>query len=245
MALRRPESYEPIPLPADEVHVWNVPIPKQMAPGDERWTLLRRDEQEQAECFRVEDARHRFIAGRSALRRILGHYLGLLPQDVELDDDPYGKPRLAPSQHGIHLASEVRFNVAHSGELALVAVALGCEVGVDVERLRQVKHVEQLARRFLHPAEADSVMEADVPARANAFLRCWTRKEAVLKAIGAGIHFPLDRFHVLVNEQAAAWVELPAWKKFALTRCWLVPMEPSADYTAAVSCVGSERRVRA
>jgi 4'-phosphopantetheinyl transferase len=153
------------------------------APAD----TLSPSERERAARYRVEPARRSFVAARVALRRVLGERLGLAPADVPLADGDLGRPGVA--------GGRVSFNVSHSGAIGLIAVADGeRRVGVDVEQVRPDTDFPVLAERFFHPAEAAAIGD-----RRDAFFRCWTRKEAVVKALGLGLTHPLDGFVVDVD----------------------------------------------
>jgi 4'-phosphopantetheinyl transferase len=238
MQLTWPETAGPVVLAADEVHVWAVPLDEGPLPPDE--SMLSDDERRRAERFRRPELRRRFVAARSGLRMIIGRYLGTPPADVRLVLDPGGKPRLATPDGG---QSTLRFNLAHSGELALVAVAEGCDVGVDVERLRPVRRLDDIARRYFSTGEWDAIRAVEPPLRAAAFLRCWTGKEAVLKATGVGLGHPLETFDVSAASPSGGWIELPPRKTAGAVRCWLVPVAPCDTYVGAVACVESQRRV--
>ena len=121
---------------------------------------------------------------------LLGHYLAARPESIQFSTQGNNKPRLA----SIHSRADLRFNVSHSGSLALVAVTVGNEIGVDVEHLRDVSHVEQIAGRYFHTDEIAAIRSAEPTDRTATFLRCWTAKEAVLKALGIGITSSLDAF---------------------------------------------------
>lgn len=164
----RQESAAAPPLGANEVHVWRV-------------RLHGRDGARPAmaaTALRAHRAGERARA-RSALRRILARYTGLAADALRIEADALGKPRLA------HPGAPA-FNLSHTDGLALVAVAR-TPVGIDVERLRPLADAPGLAHRFLAPAEAAAVAARGAEARDAAFLRVWTRKEAVLKASGHGL----------------------------------------------------------
>jgi 4'-phosphopantetheinyl transferase len=141
--------------------------------------------------------------------------------------DPSGKPRLA--------ASELQFNVAHSGNLALVAVTRDCEIGVDLELLRPVDRSLEIATRNFHPHELAAIHATSENALHKTFLRCWTRKEAALKAIGTGLGYPLDAFDVLSQSSEEAAIELPSHGNHSARRCRLHDLRPSNEYCAAVA----------
>jgi 4'-phosphopantetheinyl transferase len=115
-----------------------------------------------------------------------------MPADqVELVQNPFGKPSL-PSQ-GIH------FNLSHSGDIVLIALAAGGELGVDVERIRHLENFEQISADFFSPKEVRELRRLPASRAQVAFYACWTRKEAILKAKGVGLSLALNRFDVPVD----------------------------------------------
>ncbi|MGE5645272.1 MAG: 4'-phosphopantetheinyl transferase family protein [Acidobacteriota bacterium] len=155
-----------------EVHIWRVALD---SAGD--LDVLDPRERERAARFRFESDRRRFIASHTQLRRILARYLNVGPAAVRIEIGKLGKPSVE---------GPVRFNMSHSGELALYAVALR-EVGVDVERIRTDLDVMGIASRFLPAPEALELGELEPGERTRAFFRLWTRREAWLKARGIGL----------------------------------------------------------
>jgi 4'-phosphopantetheinyl transferase len=233
-----PTAAVPADLPSDDAHVWAVTLKKQ-PPTSELSAILSSDECQRAERFRFDEPRRRFIQSRAALRTILGAYLVNEPAEIVFQYDANGKPRIEDAEN----TTGLRFNLAQSDELALVAVVRGCEVGVDVERLRAVSHMEQIARRYFHQAEADEILGSAPATRLGVFLSCWTAKEAVLKAIGTGLGNSLSAFQAPIANFDGDWVNLPAAAIPVPARCWLQQLSPCNDYVAAVAFVGCKRRV--
>jgi 4'-phosphopantetheinyl transferase len=201
---------------------------------------LSADERARADEFRFDGPRRRFVLSRSALRKLLGQYLGERPETIRFSIVPGGKPQLA----GESAATALRFNLSHSGDLALVVVARRADVGVDVEQVRAVSHLEQIAKRYFHADEVEEVLTAPAADRNLAFLRCWTAKEAVLKAMGMGISGRLDRFRVPISEHEPSWVDMRLVQASDVNRCWLQQLKPCAQYVAAMACLDVERRAR-
>jgi 4'-phosphopantetheinyl transferase len=114
------------------------------------------------------------------------------PDRVEFDNGPRGKPRLA----GDFAESDLRFNLSHCGNVALYAFSRGREIGVDVEAVQEMRDADAIAARFFSPRENQNYLALDPRDRPLGFFNCWTRKEAFIKAIGDGLHFPLDAFDV-------------------------------------------------
>jgi 4'-phosphopantetheinyl transferase len=164
------------------------------------WQLLSRDERERAGKFRYAEHRQHYIVARGSLRRLLAERLRIAPRAVEFVETKYGKPRLAP----VHGSADVEFNLSHSGILALYAFTSGRTVGVDVELIREVPDADDLAERFFSPTETASLSALPLDRRSLAFLACWTRKEAFIKALGLGFSCPLDAFDVTIDPDAPA-----------------------------------------
>jgi len=161
----------------DGVHIWRAALDEAGWPGPERLPVAER---ERAASFLLEDARRRWVAARWALRRVLERYLGEPAAGIELEVGARGKPRLRSG-------GDLAFNLSHSDGLALVAVAEGCEVGVDVETIAPDRDLTALAERALGPDDASAVRAAPPSQRPAAFYAAWTRHEARLKCLGWGM----------------------------------------------------------
>lgn len=171
-----------LPAPrAGEVHLWKAFLDVDSPMLSTLTGSLSPAERAHALRLRFSRDRTRFSTGRGWLRRLLSGYLDIDPTGIALGENTFGKPRLtAPSQHWL------RFNVSHSEGLAVFAVARGCEVGVDVEQVRDNLPVEAVARRFF--SWRDQQLLAALPSgdRVVAAFALWARKEAYLKGIGVG-----------------------------------------------------------
>jgi 4'-phosphopantetheinyl transferase len=233
-----PKVSGPAELGSDEAHVWAVPL-GHCACEDEAWAVLSADERLRAEQFRIVAPRRRFTAARAALRALLSRYLDTPAAEIALTEDSNRKPRLAPQSSSMPL----HFNLAHSDELSLVAMSHGCEVGVDVERLRSVSHWKEIARRYFHEAESRAILNSVREERAQMFLRCWTAKEAVLKALGVGLSGSLTSFAVPVDFHDGQCLLLPATCAAIPTSIWLQPLAPHRDYVGAIAVIGEKRRI--
>jgi 4'-phosphopantetheinyl transferase len=175
-----------------EVHVWSAPLDPPEEAVRLYGALLAPDERARAERFRFERDRRRFTVARGVLRSMLGRYLELDPRRVEFLYESHGKPALAGEAAGAGL----RFNVSHSGEMALYAVSGGRELGVDVEEVRSMEDGLDIAERFFSASEVAAFRALPAELRDDAFFNCWTRKEAFIKAVGEGLSFPLHVFDV-------------------------------------------------
>jgi 4'-phosphopantetheinyl transferase len=142
--------------------------------------LLSDDEQARAGRFVFDVHRNRFVACRAALRTLLAGRLGCSPRDVRFAYGPAGKPSLAGG-------AGLRFNVSHSDRFALLGLAEGAELGVDIERIRTLRDLDLVADRVFSAAERESLRGVASDRKAEAFFAGWTRKEAYIKARGEGI----------------------------------------------------------
>ncbi|HET8672337.1 MAG TPA: 4'-phosphopantetheinyl transferase superfamily protein [Thermoleophilaceae bacterium] len=170
---------------ATEAHVYFAPLDR---PVFGAATTLSDDERARAARFHFDRDRRRFIAGRALLRSLLGNYLETPPHKVAFRYDPNGKPRLT--------GGELSFNVSHSHSAAVFAFTSERGIGVDIERHPAPDDGDAVARHFFAAAEVTMLDSLPAAARSAAFLRCWTRKEAYIKARGDGLSLPLDSFEV-------------------------------------------------
>jgi 4'-phosphopantetheinyl transferase len=192
--------------------------------------LLSPDEKERAARYLPEAVRRRFTAARGQLRQVLGLALGQPPDSIRFAQNEYGKPLLA--------GGGLQFNVSHSQGFGLLALNPGSAVGVDVEAERDMTDLEGIARRFYASAEVQALFALPTGAQRGAFFSIWTRKEALIKATGKGLSFPLDGFAVPLG---------PAWGvPLAVDgRTWrLYAVDAAAGYAAALVVEGEGGAVR-
>jgi 4'-phosphopantetheinyl transferase len=201
-----------VALVDDEVHIWRLTLDP---PGE---TLARfeptlnDDELRRADRFRTETLRRRFVAGRGSLRVVLSAYLNCPAGEIRFAYGNHGKPRLMEEDAG-----SLRFNLAHTHELAVCAVTLGREIGVDVEQIRPLENAEKIIHRFFSAREQAEFLDFADSERLAAFYRGWSRKEAFLKATGTGLSTQLDSFDVTLGQVASLLrvgddpTEAPRW----------------------------------
>jgi 4'-phosphopantetheinyl transferase len=182
----------PLVLAGDEVQLWRVDLDA-VGVDESRWQeILSTDESARASRFHFVRDRQRFVASRALLRTILAAYLATDPKDVSFSYSMKEKPSLGTA----HAVSDITFNLSHSGGIALLAFTRGREIGVDVEQVRSDSDLEAIARRFFSRHEQKQLGDLVPEARIEAFFRCWTRKEAYIKATGDGLSLPLSQFDV-------------------------------------------------
>ena len=175
----------------DEIHIWTARLDGGAGDRLAESETLSPEELDRAERYRFGLDRRRFIVARSALRLLLGAYLGIEPASLRIDSGPRGKPELA-----LGVSSRLRFNTSRSEDLAVFAIGRDRELGVDVERVRTDMDFEPLLDRVLSVAEQGALDQLAPEARRRAFYRYWTRKEAYLKALGVGLAIALHELDV-------------------------------------------------
>jgi 4'-phosphopantetheinyl transferase len=224
-------------LAPGEVHVWAIALDPPPATAAALGRLLSPDEQARAARFRFDEHRRRYAVGRGALRTLLGAYLGERPERLVFGYGPRGKPELPA-------APELGFNLSNSEELALVGFLRGREIGVDVEYLKPMPDLAQIAERFFCAAETAKLLALPPEVHREAFFNCWTRKEAYLKAVGEGLAAPLDSFEVtLAPDEPARMLALRGDRTAA--ESWSYHhLRPAPDYLGAVAIEGGSWSVR-
>lgn len=185
----------PPELTGQAVHCWSVPLTCAESDLESLQTLLSSDERERADRYRFLLHRRRFIVRRAALRTILALYSGVPACKLSFQVDSYGKLAL----EALLVNNPLYFNLSHSDELAVVAVSRSGPLGVDIERIRPLSDFEAIATQYFSPAEQAALLHLPAEQRLLAFYRCWTSKEAFIKALGLGLQFELNRFNVSVS----------------------------------------------
>jgi 4'-phosphopantetheinyl transferase len=225
-----PEPPAPRLLPS-ETHVWEFSLKA----TDPDYLVLKgrlcENELNRASRFHREADSRRFVVARGFLRSVLGSYVSADPASLQFHYSERGKPRLdIPSQ-------DFRFSISHSGERALIAVSLGREVGVDIEKITPNTQCDKLAGRFFSSAEFEALMKIEQEDRIRSFFRYWSCKEAFLKAQGTGLSRSLSSFDVELGSRGARLAatrpdpsEAAAWS--------LLEIDSISGYAAAVVLEG-------
>ena len=227
-------------LPNDEVHLWLVDL-AQVGRAENRWRqMLSGDEQARADRYRFARDRQGFTATRGVLRTILAGYMGGDPKDLIFRYTDKDKPFLEPGPSG----RDVEFNVSHSGDVALLGFARKRKLGVDVEKVRVDFDPEEIASRFFSEQERSELAELSQAERFTGFFRCWTRKEAYIKAEGTGLSLALDQFDVSLrpNDRDALLATRP--DKDEASRWSLREVAAGDGYVGAVCVWGTGWRLK-
>lgn len=169
----------------DDVQLWFVsldPYAESMRLG----SLPRGDLQRAARMATERHAR-RFLACRHVLYRVLADALGRSPEDIVLTADAFGKLDF--------VGSTLQFNLSRSGGQALIGLSRGTAIGVDIEHIRNLNYIAEIVDRHFTSVERAEWSHVTAASRTHAFLECWTRKEACIKALGTGVSIPLSSVH--------------------------------------------------
>jgi 4'-phosphopantetheinyl transferase len=227
-------------LPADEIHVWRASLDQPVPRFQRLKQLLSPDESMRAEQFHFEQDRKRFIACHGILRTILGRYLNVDPNRLQFCNGKNGKPALA---HEFDNGS-IHFNLSHSNEIVLYGFARDQQMGVDIERIRNISEMDQITKRFFSKTENEILRNLPDNQKKEAFFNCWTRKEAFIKAIGEGLSYPLNKFVVsLVPGEPARLLRIEGDSK-AASRWFIQELNPAPGFAAAFAVEGRRRQLR-
>ncbi|MGH8183015.1 MAG: 4'-phosphopantetheinyl transferase family protein [Rhodanobacteraceae bacterium] len=189
--------------------------------------------------------------GRAPLLTMLAAYMGIPASQVVLDQNAKGKPRLqrvsARSGHAQRDEADgiLSFNWSHSGDYALIALARGGALGVDIERFGKKLRALEIAQRFFDPAEAVALAALDPAARDHAFIGLWCAKEAVLKAVGEGLSFGLARL-AFRRQDAADWELVRVDPALGDSVDWqFIGFDAAPGYRGALAWLGDMREIHA
>lgn len=214
------------------MQIWHLDLRLDRSTFHRACALL--DPHERARCDRLASStlRHRFAAAHAGLRRVLGHRLHCPPAQVLLARDPGGKPRLRPGP-----GRALHFSLSHAGDHALVAISAEHPVGVDLELLPPGQEVTADLAGQMSPQETQAIADLPENARGLAALRCWVRKEALLKASGHGLALAAAGLSVSCDESPRLLGSVIS--QYAPGHWQLAAQEHSGTWTGAVAWPGA------
>ena len=215
-----------------DVHVWRVRLDRVPPVSRE---VLSDEELECADRFLSPSHVARYMGCRSALRRILGAYVGVEPRSIAFAVTANGRPVL-PGEPG-----RITFSVTNTEDLALVALSRTRTIGIDVEKVRALDDLALVAKYFYTGEECRCLMELPVASRTHAFYRLWTQKEALFKARGVSTHKPLRRAAARATA-AVRGLERSA-EAFRAGHWLLVSFQAAPDYAATLAMPGTLREL--
>lgn len=225
---------EDLAILSDEVHVWRASLNQPTWWVEKLGRLLAPEELSRAERLRSDKERQGFMVARGLLRAILSRYLDVEPTRLRFAGDAYREPTLiSPTPPG-----GFSLSLSHAHELALIAISQRRRIGVGLGYLRPVPEMERIAEGLLSPQEKTVWRALPQPEKLRAFFKCWTCKQAYLKARGEGSGLPPGRLAVdLFPAEAAQLLSLDGDPSEA-ARWSLRELTPAPGYVAALAVEG-------
>jgi 4'-phosphopantetheinyl transferase len=240
LAWTQPAAWERLPLRgplprlgSSAIHLWLASLDEPPCVVTSLDAVLSEEEQRRANRFlRPQDGRH-YRVGRGLLRQLLGAYLGVGAASLRFAYGRAGKPRLQDDSE----SSAWTFNLSHSGGWVLIGITRLGQIGVDLEAIRPIPDHADLARQTFAPGEVAALSDLPPADRLPGFFRCWTRKEAVVKALGAGVSMPFDRFEVSITRNEPRLVSINGADARTF-RLW--SFDPLPSFSAALALYGEQ-----
>lgn len=217
------------PLAEGTVDIWTIRLDQDFVDAKDQINVLSNEEIQRAGRYVFEKDRDRFIRCRRALRKILAGYLGVHPRVVEFTCNQYGKPYIDEN------VSPVRFNVSHSCDIALIAVTMTREIGVDIEFVDPRFDVLSVASSVFSDAEVERLKLLPTAEQSKYFYTAWTHKEAILKAIGKGFSTPLDQQRAVSEMDKDGDVIFTSSVENKIVDWSLTSLDAPDNYVAALS----------
>lgn len=226
-------------LKADQIHLWLIRVNEYLNDLNRLFSWLNQEEKHQAMRFKFNTDRQSYTIAHGMLRFILGYYLNISPENIQIEVGQYGKPNIDSKQNHIDL----NFNISHSKNCILIGIAQHQEIGVDIEYQRDKIEFLDIIERFFSVIEVTLFQEVPQAEQCNAFYNRWACKEAVIKAIGLGLFQALDSFDIelSVNQQPRMLNFRNSHLKSDDWRIHLLDLEP--HYSAAVAWHGSQKKI--
>jgi 4'-phosphopantetheinyl transferase len=202
-SMRSMRDSRSLELQGRAVHVRPVRLEASDAGLSQLELTLAPDELDRAARFRSDSLRRSFVVARGALRALLGRYLSKPPASLRFTYGPKGKPSIDES-------SGVAFNTSHAGQIVTIALTLGCELGIDIEPIRSIPDMKEVAHRFFCSAEVEELVSLPENQRDLGFYLCWTRRESYIKATGESLLTVTDQLQVSLRpDEPARLIQVP------------------------------------
>lgn len=220
-----------------EVHLWLVSVTAMEERLDDFYRLLSKDESAKVGRFHFVKDQKQYIVARGVLRIILSHYCLIEPEVHQFGYNQYGKPFLIDNDW-------LRFNISHSGDRVLFGFSLNLELGVDIEYDKPFESAHEIVERFFSTQEKTQFRSLPDHMKNLSFLKCWTRKEAYIKALGMGMSLPLDAFSVSFIPGKPACLLETGHDMQAKDRWTIKEVNVGNGYVAAVSVEGRNHQFK-
>jgi len=221
------DNLKDLSIDSDVIHIWNIKY-RDDENLEEYKSVLSENELERAGKFRYDKHRNIFIKTRGLQRILIAKYLQDKPNDIHIEFGPHGKPFCKNK-------SQLTFNASHAGAVILLAFTLKNELGIDVELIKKEVEVESISKHFFSENEIVKLISLDKSLRHEAFFTCWSRKEALIKAIGDGLSFPLDQFEVSFAADEPVSLLETKWDETEKNQWTILDIPLENDYKGALA----------
>ncbi len=236
---QKPVTWSNFKLANAKVHVWHASLEQPLDVVQRLEAVLSEEERQRARQFRYEEHRRSFVVSRGILRNLLSHYTSLKPEEVQYKYTLAGKPHLANADG----SSDLCFSLSHAGLLVLYAFSWGRQVGIDVECIRPMEEMDQIATNNFASREYREYRSLSSQEQLQAFYNGWTRKEAFIKATGDGLSFPLQEIEVSLRPAEPAQL-LTLYGSREEARRWALHDVKTWDgYAAALVVEGNDHTI--
>lgn len=220
----------------DTIHIWQADLNIDKKAQKKFLETLNAEEHIKANRYRFEKDRIQYIAGRGILRQLLSRYLSIHPKSIVFEYNKYGKPHLE--------YSDLQFNISHSGGVGVFGFTEKHLIGVDVELIKPDMDLLNVAEHFFAKKEIEQLLSLPSNRQCEGFFNCWTRKEAIIKAIGHGLSFPLNDFQVSLLPEHPAQLLATYWDEKEVENWSLQSFEPKPNYIGALALRNKRKRVQ-
>lgn len=217
------------------IHVWKANLSASDEELNSYWSLLSKEEQVRAQRFYFKKDKYHFLKSRGILKILLSNYLDLNPESIIFEYTKFGKPFLKNTN--------LQFNVSHAAGRGLFAFTFDSLIGVDIEKIKTEIEFKNLVNRFFSKNEAAIILGLKCQDQAKAFFKCWTRKEAFIKAHGEGLSIPLDCFEVSILDSETLRLKTVDWQQETAKDWSLASFEPYENWLGAIAVKGEIQKV--
>lgn len=218
------------------VHIWVIDLNITEDEISFLKNVLSEDEIIKASKFRFQKDKNCSIITRGALRILSSKYLDLKPEDIVFEYGEFGKP-------DFKMNTKLKFNISHSGDMAIIGFVLHDDIGVDIEHMKSDFDVLDIASNYFSNSEIDSLKKLPIENYVKGFYRCWTLKESFIKAKSLGLSFPLDSFSVSIDSDEETELLETKWSKKEKDLWKLFTFYPKENYIGAVSIKGKIKSI--
>ena len=227
---------QPLALLPQAIHVWKIPLQPPRLWLPKLWEMLNVEEQQRAKRYKSQALQDTFVTARGTLRLILHRYLHIEAAHIQFASGTHGKPFISEPV----TAPPLTFNLSHSAELALLAIAVNRQIGIDIEHHRRTTNYPSMINRICSPQEQLFLKGLPPEEQQKTFLTCWTRKEAYVKALGQGITFSLKTVTVSLDEREPPEILHVEGNEKESSRWSMRELYPDPDYEAALVGEGND-----